>query len=310
MQSAARFALFPARAADTFQAMKRTHPPASSLSLRGDPARLALTGLLGALLMLAFAPQARAQVFSSTPYVAAPDPAVEEVRKRVEQLEADLRKAIDRAEVLGAQLSDARRIAEEANAGRKKAEADLDALGQRVQKLEDLAADASAAANAATVALQKSDGASATVSLTPASTARANVDLASLPEDEAGFFESAHALLLNGDYSAAQGAFSLFLTKYPKAENASEAQYFIGEALLYQDNYPDAAAAYGKLIKTYPNAARGPEGLVKLARALRLMEKKSEACKTLDLMGKQFPKASATARQLASTERQRSGCKG
>ena len=36
------------------------------------------------------------------------------------QLETDLRKAVDQAETLGAQLSDARRVAEEANAGRSR----------------------------------------------------------------------------------------------------------------------------------------------------------------------------------------------
>ena len=120
---------------------------------------------------------------------------------------------------------------------------------------------------------------------------------------------SAHTLLMNGDYPGAQGAFAAYLKKYPKGSKASDAQYFIGESLLYQDDYPNAAAAYGKLIKDYPNAAKGPDGLVKLARALRLMDKKTDACKTLDLMSKQFPKASATAKQLASTERQRAGCK-
>ena len=262
-----------------------------------------------ALAAIALSPRAHAQVFSSTPYVAAPDPAVEELRKRVEQLEADLRKAVDRSETLGAQLSDARRVAEDANAGRKKAETELQALSERVQKFEDIATDAGAGAGAVPPQRQ-AQASEGPVSLTPANPTSAPVDLAALPQDEAGFFDSAHNLLMNGDYPGAQDAFTAFLKKYPKAEKASEAQYFIGESLLYQDNYPDAAAAYGKLIKNYPTASKGPDGLVKLARALRLMDKKSDACKTLDLMGKQFPKASATAKQLASTERQRAGCKG
>jgi tol-pal system protein YbgF len=294
--------------------MKRTHPKARAIAISAQdwsarqatlPWAMMAGFLFLALAAIALAPRAHAQVFSSTPYVAAPDPAVEQLRKRVEQLEADIRKAVDRAETLGAQLSDARRVAEEANNGRKKAEADLQALSERVQRLEDIATDNSTGAGAPRLA-QAAEG---SFNLTPNAPAPAPVDLASLPQDEEGFFSEAQGLLMNGNYPGAQEAFGAFLKKYPKASRASDAQYFIGESLLYQDNYPDAAAAYGKLIKDYPNASKGPDGLVKLARALRLMDKKADACKTLELMSKQFPKASATAKQLASTERQRAGCK-
>lgn len=287
--------------------MKRTNPRARAIAIPARQVTVPWTIMAGflflALAAITLAPRAHAQVFSSTPYVAAPDPAVEELRKRVEQLETDLRKATDRTETLGAQLSDARRVAEEANAGRKKVEADLEALLERVEKLEDIAAGNS---GAAPVVAQAAEG---TFNL-KAGPPPAPVDVAALPQDEEGLFGEAQSLLLGGNYPAAADAFTSFLSKYPKAAKASDAQYYVGEALLYQDNYPDAAAAYGKLIKNYPNAAKGPDGLVKLARSLRLMDKKADACKTLDLMSKQFPKASATAKQLASTERQRAGCKG
>lgn len=284
--------------------MKRIPSKARAVAIPAREASSVWTLLAGLLFLaaalIAFAPHAHAQVFGSQPYVAPPDPAVEELRKRVEQLETDLRKAVDRSEVLGAQLSDARRVADEANAGRKKAEADLSALLERVERLEDAAGGG--------VALSPAD--SGPVQLTTAAPPPPQVDIAALPQDEDGFFTEAQNLLLNGDYPGAHTAFTSFLKKYPKSPKASEAQYFVGESLLYQDNYADAAEAYGKLIKSYPNAPKGPDGLVKLARSLRLMDKKADACTTLNLMSKQFPKASATAKQLASTERQRSGCKG
>ena len=67
------------------------------------------------------------------------------LEQRIAQLESDLRKATDRTEVLGAQLSDARRTADEANEGRKKLEADLAALLIRIETLEDAAGGAVAA---------------------------------------------------------------------------------------------------------------------------------------------------------------------
>lgn len=264
-----------------------------------------------AIAIIGMAPRAHAQVFSSTPYVAAPDPAVEQLRLRLEALEGDLRKAVDQAETLGAQLSDARRIAEAADAGRRRAEAEIELLKDRVETLEEEVQgvpppknDAGLTAAPAKPAQRTSAGASAD----PAPPAAPAFDTASLPQDEQGMFDESHAQLIGGNFAGAETAFGAFLKKYPKSKNAADAQYYLGEALLYQDNYADAAGAYGKLIKEYPNSANAPTGLVKLARAMRLMDKRTEACKTLDLMTKQFPKASAVAKQMAAQERQYAKC--
>ena len=271
----------------------------------------AMTGLALVAAALVVAPRADAQVFNSQPYTAAPDPAVEQLRQRVEQLEADLRKATDRAEVLGAQLSDARRTAEEANDGRKKLETDLGALLGRVEMLEDAAGGAvitsgggSASLSAPLQTAQASGLLNSNASPAPAP----RVDIAALPQDEEGFFNSAHAMLLGGDFPGSEQAFTSFLAKYPKAAKAADAQYYLGESLLYQDNFADASGAYAKLIKTYPNSANAATGMVKLARAMRGMGKTADSCKTLDMMAKQFPKASAVAKQMAAQERQYAKC--
>ena len=264
-----------------------------------------------AMAMLALAPQAHAQVFSSTPYVAAPDPAVEQLRMRLEALEGDLRKAVDQAETLGAQLSDARRIADAADAGRRRAEADIELLKDRVETLEEQVqgvpkSDAGLTSAPAKPA-QRTSTATAPAAA-PAPPAAPAFDTASLPQNEDGLFTESHALLIGGNFSGAEDAFTGFLSKYPKSKSAADAQYYLGESLLYQDDYPKAAGAYGKLIKDYPTSSNAPTGLVKLARAMRLMDKRTEACRTLDLMGKQFPKASAVAKQMAAQERQYAKC--
>ncbi len=267
---------------------------------------------LGALLAVAaVAPRAEAQVFSSQPYVAAPDPAVEQLRIRLEALEGDLRKAIDQTETLGAQLGDARRVADQADAGRRRAEAEIQLLKDRVETLEEELQGVPAAAGGAPVAPVGGNTRSAVNNAAPApppAPAAPALDQASLPQDEEGLFTESHALLIGGNFPGAEEAFSTYLSKYPKGKKAADAQYYLGESLLYQDNFPDAAQAYGKLIKEYSSSPNAPTGLVKLARAMRLMEKRTEACKTLDLMGKQFPKASAVAKQMAAQERQLAKC--
>ena len=274
---------------------------------------VALAGFAFLAAALALAPRAHAQVFNSQPYTAAPDPAVEQLRQRVEQLETDLRKATDRTEVLGAQLSDARRTADEANNRSKKLETDLAALLHRVENLEDAAGGAVATGGtgggsaAITLPGAQSAGLSNNASPAPAP-ANPAVDLAALPQDEEGFFNSAHALLLGGDFAGSQQAFTSYLAKFPKGGKAADAQYYLGESLLYQDNFADATGAYAKLIKSYPNSSNAATGMVKLARAMRGMGKNADSCKTLDMMAKQFPKASAVAKQMAAQERQYAKC--
>lgn len=249
---------------------------------------------------VAFAPRADAQVFGSQPYVAPPDPAVEELRRRVDALEADLKRAVSLAESLGAELADARRIADEANAGRRTAEGEIKALKDRVEVIEEKAADAQP---------QQQSSADGVVAGPAAAPAAPAFDTASLPKEEPALFEQGYNLLLtDGNFPGAQSAFQVYLTSYPKGPKAADAQYYLGESFLYQDNYAEAASAYGKLIKDFANAEQAPTGLVKLARSLRLMGQTDQACRTLALMPTRFPKASAVAKQLAAQERQYAKC--
>ncbi len=267
-----------------------------------------------AFALVGLTPGANAQVFSSTPYVAAPDPAVEQLRLRLEALEGDLRKAVDQVETVGAQLGDARRVADQADAGRRRAEAELQLLKDRVETLEEIVNGQSQPGGAQTGGSVTSGslaipGAASPNQLAAApAPAPAPVDLAALPQDEEALFTESHAMLIGGNFPGAEEAFGVLLTKYPKGKKAADAQYYLGESLLYQDSYAEAAAAYGKLIKEHPTSSNAPTGLVKLARAMRLMDKAKEACRTLDLMGKQFPKASAVAKQMAAQERQYAKC--
>lgn len=257
---------------------------------------------------IAAAPRAEGQVFSSQPYVAAPDPAVEDLRNRLNALESDLKKATDRAERLAFDLANAKRTADEASAKSRQLEADVQLLKDKVEALEAIAGGNPEQAAAA----RSAQAAETTINLVPQNNSGgglAAVDIAQLPQDEEGLLKEAKNLLLGGNYPAAQQASASFLAKYPKSKSASDAQYMLADALLYQDNYQDAANAYGKLAGAYPKSENAPSALVKFARALRLMDKKTDACKTLDLMSKQYPKAPAAAKTMATSERQKANCK-
>jgi tol-pal system protein YbgF len=297
-------------------------PRAIALAARKSNAREAILALLAGSALLAaavaVAPRAEGQVFSSQPYVAAPDPAVEQLRNRIDQLEGELKRSTDRSERLAFDLSQVRKQAEEANAGRKQAEESVADLQRRLRALENLAGiepqpagGASPSPTSGPADNRAPSSSEATINLLPAVTSGASggAQSAGLPEDEEGLLKESKNLLLGGNYAGAQQGYTAFLAKYGKSKNAHEAQYNLGESLLYQESYQEAAAAYGKLLSAYPNSANGPNALVKLARSLRLLKKPADACKTLALMGKQFPKASASAKQLADAERQKANCK-
>jgi tol-pal system protein YbgF len=307
----------------------RNRTRAIALAARKSTAREAVLALLAGSAFLAaaiaVAPKAEGQVFSSQPYVAAPDPAVEQLRGRIDSLESELKRSTDRSERLAFELSQVRKQAEEANAGRKQAEESAADLQRRMRALENLAgiepapnnaggASPSLSPTAAPSGPGEARGQSAeggTINLLSSVTTGASggAQPAGLPEDEEGLLKESKNLLLGGNYAGAQQGYTTFLAKFGKSKNAQEAQYNLGESLLYQENYQEAAAAYGKLLSAYPNSPNGPNALVKLARSLRLLKKPADACKTLALMGKQFPKASASAKQLADAERQKANCK-
>jgi tol-pal system protein YbgF len=298
----------------------RNRSRAIALTARKSSAREAILALLAGFAFIAaavaVAPKAEGQVLSSQPYVAPPDPAVEQLRGRIDQLERELTRSTDRAERLGFELSQVRKQAEEANAGRKQAEETVADLQRRMRALENMAGvepqptgGASPSPTSGPADSRAPSGSEATINLLPAVTGGGASQQASLPTDEEGLLKESKNLLLGGNYAAAQEGYTAFLAKYGKSKNAHEAQYQLGESLLYQESYQEAAAAYGKLLSAYPNSPNGPSALVKLARSLRLLKKPADACKTLALMGKQFPKASASAKQLADAERQKANCK-
>lgn len=268
-------------------------------------------GLAAALAGLAFLGTAPAsgQVLGGGGYAPAPDPAVASMQSRLDALESDLRKATGRIEQLGFDLTKARQTADAANAARLEDEKTIAALTDRVNALEALAhGDTAAASGVASGPAEATVNLSAggAVALAPPSTPP--VDTSQLPDDEAGLLAQAKTFMLVPDYPSAQAAFATFLKKYPKSDNASEAQYMLAEAMLYQNDYADAADAYGKMLKSYPKSPHAPESLAKLARAMRLMGKKPEACKALELLSSNYPKVGEPAKTIAATEKARSGC--
>jgi tol-pal system protein YbgF len=104
-------------------------------------------------------------------------------------------------------------------------------------------------------------------------------------------YEKARNLLEQGDYVAAEHAFSSFVITYPKDEQAGAAQYWYGVTFFARGEYEKAATAFAKGYKNYPKSPKAPDMLLKLAKSLGELDRNADACTALDQLTSEYPKA-------------------
>lgn len=122
-------------------------------------------------------------------------------------------------------------------------------------------------------------------------------------------FAAALDLLQNGDFGAAEVAFSRWLADYPDESRAPEAAYWVGEAQLAREAYADAAASFAGNYRTYgADAPRAADNLLKLGTALAALGDTTRACQTFTEMGRRYPDVSSALQQALERERRAAGC--
>lgn len=121
-------------------------------------------------------------------------------------------------------------------------------------------------------------------------------------------YETAYGYLMQRDYSAAQGAFEDFLTRYPQDSLAGNAQYWLGEAHFVRGEYKAAAGSFLKGYQNYAGNPRAADSLLKLAMSLDRLGQKDAACSSFSELSTRFPNAPENVKMRAKSERQRIGC--
>ncbi|MBL8677193.1 MAG: tol-pal system protein YbgF [Alphaproteobacteria bacterium] len=119
-------------------------------------------------------------------------------------------------------------------------------------------------------------------------------------------YEKARNLLEQGDYKAAEHAFSSFVISYPKDEQAGAAQYWYGVTFFARGEYEKAATAFAKGYKNYPKSPKAPDMLLKLAKSLGELDRNADACTALDQLTSEYPKA---LKSEAAAEKKKRKCK-
>ena len=139
---------------------------------------------------------------------------------------------------------------------------------------------------------------------TPPPSAAANTpDAASAEGGEQAAYQQAFDALKAGRYEKASAGFSDFLARYPNAENAPNAQYWMGEAQYVKRSYKEAQQSFQTLLERYPATPRRAEATLKLGFIHYELNEWDEARKTLTDVRNNFP--DSTAAKLAENRLQK-----
>jgi tol-pal system protein YbgF len=179
-------------------------------------------------------------------------------------------------------------------------------IDQLTKRMDTLSADVDYRLNNADAGGSASPSASPTpIAPSPSSPSSSEpVSSASSSSQEA--YEKARDLLEQGDYAAAEHAFSAFVIAHPKDEQAGAAQYWLGVTFFARGDYEKAASAFAKGYKNYPKSSKAPDMLLKLAKSLGSLDRTADACTALDQLTSEYPKAHKSE---ASAEKKKLGCK-
>jgi tol-pal system protein YbgF len=94
-----------------------------------------------------------------------------------------------------------------------------------------------------------------------------------------------------GKYDLALIGFRNFMSQYPRAELAPQAQYAIGECEFARKNFVDAAREYDKVVQLFPKSDIAPKALYKKGIALQTSGRDAEASEIFHRLIKEYPRS-------------------
>lgn len=251
-----------------------------------------------------------------------PDPAVTALQARVDDLDQTLRRLSGQVEVASHDSDQTRRTVSTDHDTLIEMRAQLQALTERLAKLEaqltvavQPQAQAQPPAVVAPPAVEERRGGRTPRGAAEA-TARAQAEpgevLGGPPaaaDTEAGAYRRAMDLQGQGDYAAAGQAWQDYIAHYGQGPKGKEARYRLGEALYIQSDYGQAARAYAEALKGWPKTAWAADATVKLSLALSQLGRRDEACSVVGEFDTRYGAAAPTAvKSRAKAARTKAAC--
>jgi len=97
------------------------------------------------------------------------------------------------------------------------------------------------------------------------------------------------------EYDAARDGFEELIKRYPRAKNADNAQFWIGEIYYREKWYEKAIVEYDKVIKNYPKGNKIRSALLKQGYAFSNIGDKTHARHVLNDLIRKYPKSNEAA---------------
>jgi tol-pal system protein YbgF len=101
--------------------------------------------------------------------------------------------------------------------------------------------------------------------------------------------------LLKGGNSAARGAFTELISRYPNSELVPEAMFYTAQAYTAERNMTAADSVYAALITRHPTSPRVPTALYKRAVQMQANKKTADARRLFQEIIKRFPRSDEAA---------------
>jgi len=242
-----------------------------------------------------------------------PDPQVDALQRRVNDMEETLRKQTGQLEEISHNAQLAAKAAQDA------AQANA-ALASRLDRIEQPLL----AAGAAALTAQQGAGAGPQGVAPPPpgpapdqgdgvlGTLRERGDGAGVPRnlrdnpqdtvgkggaanDEAGAYRAARMILDSGDYAGGAQALQDYLDRYPGSPRAGEANYWLGRTLALRNMSTEAAEAYAKALMGWPQTTWAGDAVVRLASTLVDLKRERQACGALAEFNNRYRAKATTA---------------
>ena len=121
-------------------------------------------------------------------------------------------------------------------------------------------------------------------------------------------YSYAQKLVTKGQYAKAELALAAFLKRYPKAQLAGNAQYWLGQTYYVRKMYTKATRAFLEGYNNYPKSPKAAAFLLKIGMSLNAMGEKADACDAYRELASRFP-ASMENKNKRPPEEKRAGCR-
>ena len=121
-------------------------------------------------------------------------------------------------------------------------------------------------------------------------------------------YNAAFGLLKQADYSAAEEALKSFVAQHPKDPLAGSAQYWLGETYYARGRYAEAASAFAEGYKNYPKGTKAADDLLKLGMSLARTNQKQNACVAFAQLDHDFANPGSSIKEHSVAEKKRLGC--